>query len=136
MGGKCFIKSVSLAHHFFPIGWISIVRSVETNLGGRTLLVDVVDVDFSYIYFWLDLLYSVPYLFFYYWSPSLSLYRVSDSISFNIDELPSMYPCPNAFVFGGFNVHHKHWPTCSGGTDRLVNSVIISLSQIIYNFSS
>ena len=29
-----------------------------------------------------------------------------------------------------FNVHHKDWLTYSGGTDRLINSVIIFLSQM------
>ena len=33
------------------------------------------------------------------------------------------------FVFGDFSTHHKDWLTHSGGTDNLVNSVIIFLSQ-------
>ena len=33
------------------------------------------------------------------------------------------------FVFGDFSIHHKDWLTFSGGTDRLVNSAIIFLSQ-------
>ena len=36
----------------------------------------------------------------------------------------------NVFFFGDFNVHHKDWLTYSGGIDRLVNSVIIFLSQV------
>ena len=31
------------------------------------------------------------------------------------------------FVFGDFNVHHKDWLTCSGGTDRP--------GELCYNFS-
>ena len=34
------------------------------------------------------------------------------------------------FVFVYFNVHHKGWLTYSGGTDRLVNSVVIYLPQM------
>ena len=48
----------------------------------------------------------------------LSLRPVFDSISSNIDEVLSIKPSANVFVFGGFNVHHKDWLTCSGGTDR------------------
>ena len=39
-----------------------------------------------------------------------------DSISSNIDEVLSINPSA-VFVFGDFNVHHKDWPTYSGGTD-------------------
>ena len=52
---------------------------------------------------------------------------VFDSISSNIDEVLSINPSPNVFVFGNFNVHHKNWLTCSGGTDRSV--------EFCYNFS-
>ena len=38
-------------------------------------------------------------------------------------------PSVNVFFFGGFNVHHKDWLTCSGGTDRLLNSAIIFIPQ-------
>ena len=57
----------------------------------------------------------------------MSLYTVFDSISSNIDEVLSINPSPNVFVFGNFNVHHKNWLTCSGGTDRSV--------EFRYNFS-
>ena len=40
------------------------------------------------------------------------------SISPNIDEILSINPSANVFVFGYFNVHHKDWLTYSGGTDR------------------
>ena len=39
-------------------------------------------------------------------------------ISSNIDEILSINPSANMFVFGDFNVHHKDWFTYSGGTDR------------------
>ena len=40
-----------------------------------------------------------------------------DSISSNIDEVLSINPSANVFVFEDFNVHHKDWLTYSGGTD-------------------
>ena len=43
---------------------------------------------------------------------------VFDSISSNIDEVLSINPSANVFLFGDFNVHHKDWLTYSGGTDR------------------
>ena len=43
---------------------------------------------------------------------------VLDFISSNIDEVLSINPSANVFVFGDFNVHHKDWLTYSGGTDR------------------
>ena len=72
----------------------------------------------SYLYFRLALLHSVSYFFFLYRSPSSSLYTVFDSVSSNIDEVLSINPSANVFVFGDFNVHHKEWLTYSGGTDR------------------
>ena len=72
----------------------------------------------SYLCFRLALLHSVSYFFFLYRSPSPSLCTVSDSFSSNIDEVLSINPSANLFVFGGFNVHHKDWLTYSGGTDR------------------
>ena len=61
----------------------------------------------SYKFFQLALLHSVPYFFFLYQSPSSALCTVFDSISCNIDEILSINPSPNVFVFGDFNVHHK-----------------------------
>ena len=49
------------------------------------------------------------------------------SISSNIDEVLSINPSANVFVFGDFNVHHKDWLTYSGGTDRP--------GKLCYNFS-
>ena len=80
-----------------------------------------------YLCFRLALLHSMSYFFFLYRSPSSSLCTDFDSISSNIDEVLSINLSANVFVFGDFNVHHKNWLTYSGGTDRLVNSVIIYL---------
>ena len=72
----------------------------------------------SYLCFRLSLLRSVSYFFFLYRSPSSSLCTVFDAISSNIDEVLSINPSTNVFVFREFNVHHKDWLTYSGGTDR------------------
>ena len=81
----------------------------------------------SYLCFWLALLHSLSYFFFLYQSSSLSLCTVFDSISSNIDEVLSINPSANVFVFGDFNVHHKDWLTYSGGTDQP--------GELCYNFS-
>ena len=57
----------------------------------------------------------------------MPLCTVSDSIFSNIDEILSINPSANIFVFGEFNVHHKDWLTYSGGTDRP--------GELCYNFS-
>ena len=51
---------------------------------------------------------------------------VFDSISSNIDEVLSINPSANVFVFGDFNVHHKDWLAYSGGIDRS--------SELCFNF--
>ena len=66
--------------------------------------------------FYLCLLHSRSYSFFLYWSPSLSLCSVCDSISFNIDEVLSINPSANVFVFGDLDVDQKDCLTYSGGT--------------------
>ena len=71
-----------------------------------------------YLCFQLALLHSVFYFFFFYRSPSSSLCTFFDSISSNIDEVLSINPPANVFVFGDFNIHYKYWLTYSGGTDR------------------
>ena len=81
----------------------------------------------SNLCFRLALLHSVFYFFFLYRSPSLALCMVFYSISSNIDEVLSINPSANSFVFGDFNVHHKDWLTYSGGTDRP--------GELCYNFS-
>ena len=50
------------------------------------------------------------------------------SILSEIDEILSINPSANMFVFGDFKVHHKDWLTCSGGIDRTV--------ELCYNFSN
>ena len=71
----------------------------------------------SYLCFQLALLHSVSYISFLCRSP-LSLCTVFDSISSNTDEVLSIKPSANVFLFGDFNVHHKAWLTYSGGTDQ------------------
>ena len=61
----------------------------------------------SYLCFRLALLHSVSYFFFLYRSPSSSLCTLFDSISSDIDEVLSVNPSANVFVFGDFKVHHK-----------------------------
>ena len=72
----------------------------------------------SCLCFQLTLLHSVSYTFFFYPSPSSPLCTVFDFISFNIDEVLSINPSANVFVFGDFNIHRKDWLTYSGDTDR------------------
>ena len=80
-----------------------------------------------YLCFRLALLHSVSYFFLLYRSPSSALCTVFDSISSNIDEVLSISPSANVFVFGDFNVHHKDWLTYSSGTGRP--------GKLCYNFS-
>ena len=61
---------------------------------------------------------------------------VFDSISSNIDEVLSINPSANLFLFGDFNDHHKDWLTNSGGADRsgeLCNNFYITndLTQLV-----
>ena len=82
----------------------------------------------SYLCFQLALLHSVSYFFFLYRSSSSSLCTVFDSISSNIDEVLSINPSANVFVFGDFNVHHEDWFTYSSEIDRP--------GELCYNFST
>ena len=93
----------------------------------------------SYLCFRFALLHSVSYFFFLYRSPSSSLCTVFDSVSSNIDEVPSINPSANVFIFGDFNVHHKDWLTYSGGTDRpgelltfLLGSLTLTLTVLLF----
>ena len=81
----------------------------------------------SYLCFQLALLHSVSYFFFLNQSPSSALCMVFGSISYNIDEVLSIYPSANVFVYGDFNVHHKDWLTYFSGTDQP--------GELCYNFS-
>ena len=80
-----------------------------------------------YSCFLLALLHSVSYFFFLYRSPSSAFCTVFDSISSKKDEVLSINPSTNVFVYGDFNVHHKGWLTYSSGTDRP--------GELCYNFS-
>ena len=71
--------------------------------------------------------HGLTIFFFLYQSPSSALCTVFDSISSNIDEVLSINPSANVFVFGDFNIHHKNWLTYAGGTDRP--------GELCYNFS-
>ena len=57
-------------------------------------------------------------------SPYSSLCAVFSANSSDIDEGLLIRPSANAFVFGGFNAHHRNWLNSSNGTD------IIFLSQM------
>ena len=81
----------------------------------------------SYLCFRLALLHSVSYFFFLYQPPFSSLCTVFYSISSNIDEVLSINPSANLFIFEGFNVHYKDWLTYSNGTDKP--------GELCYNFS-
>ena len=50
-----------------------------------------------------------------------------DPVSSNIDEVLSINPSANVFVFGDFNFYHKDWLIYSDGTDRP--------GELCYNFS-
>ena len=52
--------------------------------------------------------------------------QVFYSFSSNIDEVLSINPSANVFVFRDFKVHRKDWLTYSGGTDRP--------GELCYNF--
>ena len=81
----------------------------------------------TYVFDWLY--FTVSYFFSLYWSPSSSLCTVFDSISSNIDEVLSINPSTNVFVFGHFNAHHKN-QLILVKMIGLVNSAIIFLSQM------
>ena len=81
----------------------------------------------SYLRFQQALLHSVSYFFFLCRSPSSSLCTLFGSISSNIDEVLSINPSTNVFVFGDVNVHHKDWLAYSGGSN--------TPGELCYNFS-
>ena len=45
-------------------------------------------------------------------------FTIFDSILSNIDEVLSINPSANVFLFGDFTIHHTDWLTYSGGTDQ------------------
>ena len=59
---------------------------------------------------------------------------VFDSISSNINEVLSINPSSNVFVFGDFSVHYKDWLNYSGGSDRpdeLCNNFSNDLTRVV-----
>ena len=76
--------------------------------------------------FRLALLHSVSYFFFLYRLTYLSLWTVFAAISFNTDEVLSINPFANVFVFGDINISHKDWQNFSGGLGRP--------GEVCYNF--
>ena len=68
--------------------------------------------------FRLGLLHLVSYLVFLYQSLSSFWCMVFDAISSKICEVLSINPSADVLVFVEFNIHHKDWLTCSGGTGR------------------
>ena len=90
-----------------------------------------------YLYFGLALLHSVSYLFFLYWSPSLSLCMLSYSTSSNIHEVLLIKSSANVFDFWDFAAHDKDWQIYSGGTDGPGNSHSLALLDLfIYSDTS
>ena len=61
----------------------------------------------------------------------LSLCKVFYSISSNIDDILSINPSVNVFVFVDFNVHHKDWLTYSGGTNQPGKIILISQMTLL-----
>ena len=57
---------------------------------------------------------------------SSSLLLIFDTISSNIDEVLTISPYIDVFVFEDFNFHNKDWVTVSGGTDKP--------GELCYNF--
>ena len=114
--------------NFYVTGYLSLIqKDSSTHMHGVTIYVKeglpfardlpLENSADSYLCFRLALLHSVCYFFFLYQSPSPALCMVFYSISSDIDEVLSINPSANVFVFGDFNVHHKDWLTYSGGTD-------------------
>ena len=73
---------------------------------------------YSYLCFQLTSLHSVSDVFCLYWSPSLAWCTIFCSILSNIDDVLSVKPSANEFVFGDIIVHYKDLLTFSGGTVR------------------
>ena len=124
--------------NFFVMGYLPSVRKDSfTYMNGLAVYVkeelpfaqdvSLENSEVSYLCFRRALLNSLCHFLILYQSPSLSLCTVFDSISPNIDEVLSINPSADLFVFGGFDVHDVHWLTYSGGSDRL--------GELCYNFS-
>ena len=84
----------------------------------------------------MTILHSVSCFLFLYWSPFSSLQTVFDAVSSIIDNIFSINPSTNVFVFRDFNVFHKDWLTYSGRTDRsgelcYIFSISNDLTQVV-----
>ena len=133
------IANLSIDSGNFPVrGYLPLIqKDCSTHMHGLTVCVkeglpfardlSLENSPDSYLCFQLALLHSVSYFFFLYRSPSSALCTVFDSISSNIDEVLSINPSADVFVFWDFNVHHKDWLNYSDGTDRP--------GELCYNFS-
>ena len=75
--------------------------------------------EYPYLCFQLVFFCSVFYFYSIYRLNSSCFCSILDAISSSIDEILSMNPSANVFVFGDFNVHHNNSLTYSDGTDRL-----------------
>ena len=84
--------------------WFAVYVKEELSF---TRDVSLKNSEVSCLYFRLALLHSVSYFFLLYQSPSFSSRTVLDDISYNIDEILSINPSANVFVFGDFNAVHK-----------------------------
>ena len=87
----------------------------------------------SYLCFRLALLHSLSYFFFLYRSPSSSLCTVFDSISSNIDEVLSINPSANVFVFGDLTQivnFPTRIPDCGSHSPALLDLFISSDASI------
>ena len=92
----------------------------------------------SYLCFWQALFDSVSHLYFLYPSPSSCLCTIFDAVLSNIDEVLSINPSPNVFVFEYFNAYHKDKLNYSGRTKRpgeLFCNFSNDVTQMV-NFSS
>ena len=83
----------------------------------------------SYLRFQLALRHSLSYFFFFYLSPSSSLCTVFESILSNIDEVFSIKPSANVFIFGELSSDARI--CCTMAFPPLVNSdhVVVSVSN-------
>ena len=84
----------------------------------------------SYLCFRLALLHSVSYFFFLYRSPSSALCTVFYSVSSNIDDVLSINPSANVFVFGDLTFIIRTGLLILVELIDLVNFVITFLSQM------
>ena len=80
----------------------------------------------SYLCFRLTLLHSVSYVFFLYWSFSVTLWTGFYSVLFNMDVVLTIKP--SAIVFVDYNIHCEDWLTHPSGTDKP--------GELCYNFKS